>query len=54
MASARGNCDSNDLTDITQVLESLGSLIGELDACVPGVQDKKVSNFYMWFLISKS
>ena len=33
MASAsQGDCSSNDPTDISQVLESLGSLIGELDA----------------------
>ncbi|XP_078377048.1 growth factor receptor-bound protein 14-like isoform X1 [Oculina patagonica] len=41
MASAQGNYNSSDPTDISQVLESLGSLIGELDACVPEVQDEK-------------
>lgn len=45
MASAQGNYNSSDPTDISQVLESLGSLIGELDACVPEVQDEKVSDY---------
>lgn len=39
MATAR---DSNDPTDINCVLENLGSLIGELDACVTE-NDGKVS-----------
>lgn len=43
MASAQGNSNSSDPTDINHVLESLGSLIGELDACVTEVQDEKVS-----------
>ena len=42
MASAQGNSNSSDPTDISHVLESLGSLIGELDACVTEVQDKQV------------
>ena len=44
MASAQGNSNSSDPTDINHVLESLGSLIGELDACVTEVQDEQVSS----------
>lgn len=42
MASAQENSSSSDPTDINHVLESLGSLIGELDACVTEVQDEQV------------
>ncbi|KAJ7391954.1 SH3/SH2 adaptor [Desmophyllum pertusum] len=43
MASAsQGDCSSNDPTDISQVLESLGSLIGELDAIE--VDEKAIHN----------
>lgn len=42
MASAQENSSSSDPTDINHVLESLGSLIGELDACVTDVQDEQV------------
>ena len=42
MASAQENSSRRDPTDINHVLESLGSLIGELDSCVTEVQDKQV------------
>ena len=45
MASGQGNC-SSDPTDINYVLENLGSLIGELDACVAEV-DEKVSACFL-------
>jgi len=42
MASAQEKSSGRDPTDINHVLESLGSLIGELDSCVTEVQDKQV------------
>lgn len=42
MASAQENSSSRDPTDINHVLESLGSLIGELDSCVTEVLDEQV------------
>lgn len=42
MASAQQNSNGSDPTDISHVLESLGSLIGELDSCVTEVQDEQV------------
>ena len=42
MASAPHNSNGSDPTDINHVLESLGSLIGELDSCVTEVQDEQV------------
>lgn len=50
MATAR---DSNDPTDINRVLENLGSLIGELDACVAENDGKVSTSFKPCLALSK-
>ena len=50
MASAG---DSNDPTDINGVLENLGSLIGELDACVTETGGKVSTSSKPYFILSK-